>query len=278
MNRIYGAVCELSQSQHMACSYLQERGMIKLPASSLPPTNSPQFMNSPVLPEIDSSQPRFRRPAIKLPANLIPTKTSWIRALCLLPLVLPGMRVVSSGLSWFNWLNFPMGWLLAAVMFMTMHVAIPFLILAGLYQLVISRWQRSSRSISRTTWFAFSTIAIILLSFAGTATITNVFEGSICQIVQSFSAANVCMGRFAPTGIQDLAANIDAYNFQLYTWALWITITAYLYQLENSFQERYAVQAKNVRGNYRAHEAVTHTINVSFDGEDTFNQEYDETA
>jgi hypothetical protein len=91
MNRIYGAVCERSQSQHMACSYLQERGMIKLPASSLPPTNSPQFMNSPVLPEIDSSHSRFRRPAIKLPANLIPTKTSWIRALCLLPLVLPGM-------------------------------------------------------------------------------------------------------------------------------------------------------------------------------------------
>jgi hypothetical protein len=237
-------------------------------------------MNSPVLPEMDSSQPRFRLPAIKLPANLIPTKTSWIRALCLLPLVLPGMRVVSSGLSWFNWLNFPLGWLLATVMFMTMHVAIPFLILAGLYQLVISGWQRSSRSISRTTWFALSTMAIILLSFAGTATITNVFEGSICQIVQFFSAANVCVGRFAPTGIQDLAANIDAYNFQFYTWALWITITAYLYHVESIFQERYTAQAKNVPGNYRAHEAATHTINVSpLNGEDTFNQEYlDESA
>jgi hypothetical protein len=263
----------------MACSYLQERGMIKLPASSLPPTNSPQFMNSPVLPEIDSSQLRFRRPAIKLPANLIPTKTSWIRALCLLPLVLPGMRVVSSGLSWFNWLNFPFGWLLAAVMFMTMHVAIPFLILAGLYQLVISRWQRSSRSSSQTIWFALSTMAIILLSFAGTATITTVFESSICQIVQFFSASNVCIGRFASTGIQNLAAGIDTYNFQLYTWVLWLTITAYLYQLESNLQERYFVQDKNTQGKYRAHEAVSQTINVSpFNDEDTFNQEYDEIA
>lgn len=236
-------------------------------------------MNSPVLPEITSSQPRFRRPAIKLPANLIPTRTSWIRALCLLPLVLPGMRVVSSGLSWFNWLNFPFAWLLASVMFMTMHVAIPFLILAGLYQLVISKWQRSSRSISRTTWFALATMAIILLSFAGTVTITNLFEGSICQVVQFFSANNVCMGRFAPTGIHDLAANIDAYNFQFYTWALWLTLTAYLYQLEDKLQERYFLQAKNAQRNYRAHEAANHTINVSpFNGEDTFDQEHDEIS
>lgn len=266
----------------MACSYFQERGMIKLPASRLPPTNSSQFMNSPVLPDIDSPQPRRRRSPIKLSTAWLPTKTAWIRALCLLPLVLPGMRVVASGLSWFTWMSFPFSWLLAAVMFMTMHVAIPVLILAGLYQLVMS-WRRSSnRSAYRTAWFAISTIVIIFLSFAGTVSITTIIENSICQIVQSFTSSNVCMGHFAPTGIQDLAASIDAYNFQFYTWALWLTITAYLYQLENILQERYSPQFKNALGNYHANEAVvvTRTINVlPLNGEDTISQEYlDETA
>ncbi len=263
--------------------------MITLPLSSSPPTTSIQFMNSPVLPEINARQSRRRLP-FQLSATWLPPKISWIRALCLLPLVLPGMRVVSSGFSWFNWLNFPFSWLVATMMFVMMHLAIPMLILAGLYNLVMSRFSNFRSSTYRTVWFAISTIVIILLSFASTVGINNMLETSLCQVLSMWSDA--CNSRFAPTSIQDLAVSIDSYNFQFYTWVLWLTITAYLYHLENKLQDRYLPQLKNTLENYQDSEAVgmvspintfngedTFSCQDTFSGEDTINQEYlNETA
>ncbi len=257
--------------------------MIKIPTSSSPPpTTSAQFMNSPVLPEINAHR---RRWPLQLPISWFPPKTSWLRALCLLPLVLPGMRVVASGFSWFNWLTFPFGWLVATMMFVIMHVAIPLLILAGLHSLVTSKFSNFQSSTYRTLWFAVSTIAIILLSFAGAVGITTMLETALCQVS---ILSDVCVSRFAPTGIQDLAVSIESYNFQFYTWALWLTITAYLYQLEGKLQDRYLPRLKDTLANFADNAPVemSRPANVkAFNGEDTFNcqdtldQEYlDETA
>jgi hypothetical protein len=250
--------------------------MIELPDSSLPPTNSSQFMNSPLLPEIDSSNPRRRSP-MKLSTTWLPTSSSWIRALCLLPLALPGVRVVVSGLAWFNWLNFPFSWLLATTMFTVMHLAIPMLMLAGLYHLTRSLWPQSPRSVGRTAWFAISTMVIILLSFAGTVGVAALAEISVCRVPQLSMLVGGCSNHFVRSGWQDLVASIDTYNFRYYTWMLWLVITAYLYQLETNVREhglpRFTFTKKQQSGdvvemNIPTHSETSH-INQEF---------FDETA
>jgi hypothetical protein len=250
--------------------------MIELPSSSLPPTNSSQFMNSPLLPEIDYPRPRRLSP-MKLSTTWLPTSASWIRALCLLPLAIPGVRVVVSGLAWFNWLNFPFSWLVAITMFTVMHLAIPVLMLAVFYHLSRSLWPHTPRSTYRTAWFAVSTMAIIILSFVGTIGVAAVAEASVCRVPQLSALVGGCSNHFIQTGWQNLVSSIDTYNFRYYTWVVWLVITAYLYQLENNLQERRFSRQKITRENRPTNEVIE--MNIPINAEDTFSQEFlDETA
>jgi hypothetical protein len=233
-------------------------------------------MNSP-LPSISDS-PRLRRPSpMKLSTTWLPTSASWIRAFFLLPLALPGVRVVVSGLAWFNWLNFPSGWLVAATMFTVMHLVVPVLILAGFYHLSRSLWPHTPRSTYRTVWFAVSTMSIILLSFAGTIGVAALAELSVCRVPQLSMLVGGCSNHFIQTGFKNIAASIDTYNFRYYTWALWLVITAYLYQLETHWREHGLSRFQITRKSSRGREVVE--MNIPINAEDTINQEFfDETA
>jgi hypothetical protein len=267
----------LKKLQPAACFYRQERGMIELPTPSLPPTNSSQFMNSPLLPEIDSPQPRHPSP-MKLSTNWLPTSTSWIRALCLLPLAMPGIRVVVSGLAWFTWLNFPFSWLVATTMFTIMHLVIPVLMLAGLYHLSRSLWPNTPKSIYRNIWFAVSTMAIILLSFTGTVGVAALAEVSVCRVPQLSILVGGCSNHFVQTGWQDLVNSIDTYNFRYYTWMLWLIMAAYLYQIEAILREQ-VLPRLITRKKYPAATAIIEMNIPTHSENSSINQEFfDETA
>jgi hypothetical protein len=112
-----------------------------------------------------------------LTPHWFPSRRSWLQALCLLPLAIPGIRMILSGLSWFEWLRFPGGWLVASVVFILIHLILPVIILGIAYRAAQSFWQvRNPASSRRIRWFACSTVAIIVLSFLGTASVTTLLE------------------------------------------------------------------------------------------------------
>jgi hypothetical protein len=194
-----------------------------------------------------------------------------VKALCLLPLAIPGVRVVMSGLSWFTWLNFPLSGFVATMMFIIMHVVMPILILALLYQVLRSLWpSETPRSSSQVWWFAISTFSIVVLSFLGTLGIAALTELSLCQIPPLTS---FCSSRFVNTELTDIAANLDTYNFQFYNWIVWTIVTAYLYQLEHYLRVRQL--SKNINGHQS--EVLDEMNNSVIDS--GFGQEFvDETA
>jgi hypothetical protein len=163
----------------------------------------------------------------------LPSWRSGLKALILLPLAIPGTRVILSGLSWFDWLKFPGSWLVATIIFILMHLLLPMVIVSVFYYTIRSCWQiKSPISIYQLSWFAFSTIAIILLSFLGTMGMTALVESSSCQLFQSFRLAETCGNYFAAIDLQNLVFNLENYSFSYFQWFGWLTCAAYLYELQ----------------------------------------------
>jgi hypothetical protein len=175
--------------------------------------------------------------------HLVPGPISWFRALCLLPLAIPGVRVVLSGFAWYGWLQWlasPFDWLAATAMILTFHVAIPILIAAGFYHVVRIIWPgETSRSIYRTFWFAASTVAILVLAFAGTVGVAALAEASICRVPQAAAlVGGSCSNHFLGKDWEDIFSSMETYNFRYYNWLVWLAITAFLYRLETYVRER----------------------------------------
>jgi hypothetical protein len=164
--------------------------------------------------------------------HLFPRPVFWLKALCLLPLAMPVVRMVLSGFSWFGWLSFPFSWLAATAIFAVFHVLLPIALIAGIYWGVRSMWSAKS-SVSQILWFTCSTMAIVMLSFGATLAISAAAESTICR----FPTATILMGasctnHFSNTDVADVITSQETYNFRYYTWFLWWMLIAYMYQLE----------------------------------------------
>jgi hypothetical protein len=193
----------------------RKQGMLK------PPVRLPLLpaMNIPLLPNRSRSR-------------LFPQPISWLKALCLLPLAMPGVRVVLSGFAMYGWLNFPFSWVVATIVLLLMHVILPTLILAGVYWGVRSMWSTRS-SISQAAWFSCSTMAIIVLSFCTTIGIAAISELTICRLPTAvILVGGSCSNHFVSSDIGDLISRMDTYDFRYYTWIVWFVVIAYMYQLE----------------------------------------------
>jgi hypothetical protein len=179
--------------------------------------------------------------------QMLPGPISWLRALCLLPLAMPGVKVVLSGFalfSWLQWLGSPTSWLVATVLFLFLHILIPVMVAAGFYHVVRSIWPgETPRSWSRNLWFAGSTVSIIVLSFLGTIGVAALAELSICQVPQAVAVVGgSCSNHFISKDIADIFASMETYNFRYYNWLVWMVITAFLYKFETRLRERYLPQ------------------------------------
>jgi hypothetical protein len=164
--------------------------------------------------------------------RLFPRPASWLKALCLLPLAMPGVKVVLSGFSWYDWLNFPFGWIPATVIMLLMHVVLPLLIVAGIYWGVRSMWSTRS-TVSQVAWFAASTVAVIVLSFGITVGIAALAELTICRLPVAISLlGGSCSNHFVNSDLGDLVSSMETYNFRYYTWIVWFVCMAYCYHLE----------------------------------------------
>jgi hypothetical protein len=199
------------------------------------PTVAIVAMNPPLLPTHFFGTRQFRQ--------ALPGPISWFRALCLMPLAMPGVKVVLSGLtlySWLQWLGFPIGWLLATILFLFLHVLIPIVVAACFYHIVKLVWPgETPNSWARNFWFACSTIAIILLSFFATVAVSAVFELSVCQIPQVVAVVGArCNNHFMNKDLFDVIASMETYNFRYYNWMVWLVITAFLYRFESRLWKR----------------------------------------
>jgi hypothetical protein len=164
--------------------------------------------------------------------HLFPSPIFWLKALFLLPLAMPLVRVFVSGFSWLSWLSFPFSWLAAAAIIGVFHVLLPIAILAGVYWGVRSMWSAKS-SISQMLWFACSTMAIVILSFCGTLVLSAAAELTICHFpTATILVGGSCSNHFLNTDVADLLTSMETYNFRFYTWILWWMLIAYMYQLE----------------------------------------------
>lgn len=192
-------------------------------------------MNPPLLPTHFFGTRQFRQS--------LPGPISWFRALCLLPLVIPGVKVVLSGLSlfsWLQWLGSPLDWLLATILFLFLHILIPVVVAACFYHIVKLIWPgEAPNSWAKNFWFSGSTIAIMLLSFFGTVAVAAVFELSVCQIPQVVAVVGgICSNHFVNKDLSEVIASTETYNFNFYNWMVWIVITAFLYRFETRLRKR----------------------------------------
>jgi hypothetical protein len=184
-----------------------------------------QDINSLLLPNANFAPASTRR--------WIPSYKSWLKAICLLPLAIPGSRVIISGLSWFDWLRFPGSWLIASAIFILMHLVLPVFIIGIFYYIAQSfRQIKSTTRNYRIFWFSFSTTIIIILSFLGTVGVTALVNIASCQFPQPVKIAETCVNYFAVNDWQSLVLSLETYNFSYYQWLIWLTITAYLYKSE----------------------------------------------
>jgi hypothetical protein len=177
----------------------------------------------------------------------LPGPISWFRALCLLPLAMPGVKVVLSGFAlfgWLQWLGSPLGPLVAGALFLVLHILIPILVAAGFYHVVRTIWPAETPgSWFRNLWFASSTIGIIVLSFVGTVGVAAVAEMSVCQVPQAVAiVGGSCSNHFINKDISEIFGSMETYNFRYYNWLVWIVITAFLYRFETRLRERYLSQ------------------------------------
>ncbi len=172
-----------------------------------------------------------------LTPHWFPSRRSWLKALFLLPLAIPGIRMILSGLSWFEWLQFPGSWLVATVIFIAIHLLLPVFILGIFYRAAQSFWQvKKPASSRRIRWFACSTIAIIILSFLGTVSITSLIEMVSCQLNPMAKFTTTCGNYFIQPNLKNWLLNQDTYDFTYYHWPVWLTITAFLYQLREKIR------------------------------------------
>jgi hypothetical protein len=179
--------------------------------------------------------------------QMLPGPIAWFRALCLLPLAMPGVKVVLSGFAlfgWLEWLGFPLGLLAASILFLVLHILIPILVAAGFYHVVRTIWPaETTGSWSRNLWFASSTIGIIVLSFVGTVGVAALAEMSVCQVPQAVViVGGSCSNHFLNKDISEILGSMETYNFRYYNWLVWIVITAFLYRFETRLRERYLSQ------------------------------------
>jgi hypothetical protein len=182
-------------------------------------------MNIPFLP----LRPRF---------NLLPKPAFWFKALCLLPLAMPVVRVVLSGFSWFGWLNFPFSWLVATAIVAVLHILLPLAIVAGIYWGVRSIWSAKT-TVEQALWFACSTMAIAVVSFLGTLMIAALAESTICHLpTATILLGGTCNNHFLNADINDVISSMETYNFRYYTWFVWLMLMAYCYQAEAFLWER----------------------------------------
>jgi hypothetical protein len=192
--------------------------------------------------------------------HLFPKPAFWLKALCLLPLAMPIVRVVLSGFAWFSWLDFPLSWLAATAIISVFHVLLPMAIIAGIYWGVRSMWSAKS-SFSQTMWFTCSTMAITILSFCATLAIAAAAEMTICRMpTATILVGGSCSNHFVTTDIADLISSMETYNFRYYTWFLWWMLIAYFYQAEAYLWERTLPKME------------------SFDAFDTYQQEDEEVG
>jgi hypothetical protein len=161
----------------------------------------------------------------------LPSRRSWLQALFLIPLAIPGIRLILSGLSWFEWLRFPGGWLVASVVFILIHLILPVIILGIAYRAAQSFWRvRNPASSSRIRWLASSTVAIIIVAFLGTASVITLLEIFSCQLFPAAKFTSSCSNYFPQMSLQNWLLNYETYDFSYYHWPVWLTITAFLCQ------------------------------------------------
>ncbi len=161
----------------------------------------------------------------------LPSRRSWVQALCLAPLAVPGMRMILAGLSWFEWLKFPGSWLVAALIFVLVHLLLPIGVIGTCYYLARSFWRAKTPVSHRQIWrFAYSTVVIMILSFLGTVSVTTLLEMFSCQLFPALKLTDTCVNYLVQTDFQDWLLNIETYKFAYYHWLVWLVLTAYLYQ------------------------------------------------
>jgi hypothetical protein len=170
--------------------------------------------------------------------HLFPKTAFWLKALCLIPLAMPIVRVVLSGFSWFGWLNFPFSWLAATGIIVMLHILLPMAIVAGIYWGVRSIWSAKT-TFSQALWFACSTMLVAVVSFCGTVAIAALAESTICRMpTATILVGGSCSNHFANTDLTDVISSMETYDLRYYTWMLWLMLIAYCYQAEAYFWER----------------------------------------
>jgi hypothetical protein len=171
-------------------------------------------------------------------SRLFPQPASWLKALFLLPLAMPGVRIVLSGFSWYEWLNFPFSWIPATLMMLLMHVLLPLLIVAGIYWGVRSLWSTRSTA-SQIVWFAGSTLAVIIVSFCMTIGVAALAELTVCRLPTAvLLVGGSCSNHFLTANFGDLVSSMETYDFRYYNWIVWFVCMAYCYQLESGLHQR----------------------------------------
>ena len=186
-------------------------------------------MLKPLFRQINSPSVSHKDIKAALTPHWLPSRRAGLQALLLMPLAIPGIRLILSGLSWFEWLKFPGGWLVASVVFILIHLILPVIILGIAYRAAQALWRvQNPASSRRVRWFACSTVAIIILSFLGTVSVTTLLEIASCQLLPA-AKLTACSNNF-PVTFQNWLLNYEAYDFSYYHWSVWLIITTFLYQ------------------------------------------------
>ncbi|MGM3308847.1 hypothetical protein ACSQ6I_23195 [Anabaena sp. WFMT] len=174
-----------------------------------------------------------------------PYPSSWFRAAILVPIALPGARLIFWGftgviLSVIG--NKPLLFIFSVLF----GLLIPTIFLAFIYHLFWFIWkkQESYKRLpkwiphSNSLWEGFYATIVIGISFILILTMFSELAFLDCESSYQISASS-CAGRMTGRAAKSVFTSIEINNFINKPWfTIWILITVYLYQAEHLFKKR----------------------------------------
>ncbi len=170
-----------------------------------------------------------------------PYPISWVRTILLIPVALPGTRLILIGFGG-STISLMANSLELLIFFLIFGLILPIVILSFLYHFIWFIWQKENKKRKLPSWlpsrkslwegfYATVTIGIsfslIFIIFLGLSLVS-------CKLsYQSEEMIGRCSGRFLGSAFGSILRQIESNTFQEKPWFfIWFTISLYIYQVE----------------------------------------------
>jgi hypothetical protein len=192
-----------------------------------------------------------------------PYPISWVRTILLIPVALPGTRLILIGFGG-STISLITNNLELLIFFLFSGFILPIVILSFLYHFIWFIWQKENKKRKfpywlpsrKSLWEGFYATVVICISFSLIFIIFLGLSLVSCQLsYQSEDMIGRCSGRFLGNAFGPILRQVENNSFQDKPWFfIWFAISLYIYQVEYLMKQRILPNLKkkyvNKRKNY----------------------------